>query len=554
MKYIGLTIMLTICILFSGQAVYAQCDGVGRINGIFHTSCFTWNGGSPDFDGYITGTSRKSDTGRLRRAIAKAFGKLVFDERDYFIDDELTVYSYRILEGTGRSVYEPIPLPSPVPTPSPTPGPEDYTSRIIQTAEDKAIFRIGEGARAISIRDMTLMGQTGKTGTIGILMEGGNKADPLAALYFQFSNLNFNNLKKGIYVNALDDAGNKDDTEGYWQADNIRLDHAAFEGCQIGIHINSNNSGWNMTSLEFIVPPGDEIDAGKEGPEADGKTYAVFLERSAYTNMDLLIGNGTEPPPKTPPVPATAMIYVGQHGNLSIRNIIDEGFRNSVYIQGGDRTSPIHLMNNYFQSPVTINNSTVVSTANQFHMVAEEVQGRVTGGSQVYSYGDKFCFEGYECDYYHYVTYGSDAQIVTRDDQYESVSTVPNFINFGTESEKLGLSIFSPANPLAGAYFLRLQQGEFMYDISRNYLSGALTFKGSQDDHSGYSFETNNGGKVVINNDGSVTYGTVTYANLWSAAANGTVVYCSNCTRTTSCASGGGGALAQRINSAWYCD
>ncbi len=38
------------------------------------------------------------------------------------------------------------------------------------------------------------------------------------------------------------------------------------------------------------------------------------------------------------------------------------------------------------------------------------------------------------------------------------------------------------------------------------------------------------------------------------AAANGYMIYCSDCTKATPCAGGGNGALAKRLNGAWDCD
>lgn len=43
------------------------------------------------------------------------------------------------------------------------------------------------------------------------------------------------------------------------------------------------------------------------------------------------------------------------------------------------------------------------------------------------------------------------------------------------------------------------------------------------------------------------------FANL-GAAANGTMIYCGDCTKATPCAGGGTGALAVRLNGAWDCN
>ena len=39
-----------------------------------------------------------------------------------------------------------------------------------------------------------------------------------------------------------------------WQFDNVKMTHCSFETNLVGIEINSNNSGWNMSSSGFIVP------------------------------------------------------------------------------------------------------------------------------------------------------------------------------------------------------------------------------------------------------------------------------------------------------------
>ena len=46
--------------------------------------------------------------------------------------------------------------------------------------------------------------------------------------------------------------------------------------------------------------------------------------------------------------------------------------------------------------------------------------------------------------------------------------------------------------------------------------------------------------------------GSSTFAGLGSAA-NGAILYCTNCTQTTACAAGGAGAMAMYVNGAWSC-
>ncbi len=46
---------------------------------------------------------------------------------------------------------------------------------------------------------------------------------------------------------------------------------------------------------------------------------------------------------------------------------------------------------------------------------------------------------------------------------------------------------------------------------------------------------------------------TILFASL-PAASNGVLIYCSDCTKATPCATAGSGALAKRLNGAWDCD
>jgi hypothetical protein len=50
----------------------------------------------------------------------------------------------------------------------------------------------------------------------------------------------------------------------------------------------------------------------------------------------------------------------------------------------------------------------------------------------------------------------------------------------------------------------------------------------------------------------SAQVGSSTFANM-GGAANGAILYCSNCTQTAACAAGGSGAMAMYVNGAWSC-
>jgi hypothetical protein len=57
----------------------------------------------------------------------------------------------------------------------------------------------------------------------------------------------------------------------------------------------------------------------------------------------------------------------------------------------------------------------------------------------------------------------------------------------------------------------------------------------------------------TIQDNGAVQLKSVTFANL-PTVANGYLIYCSDCTIASPCASGGSGALAKGINGAWVCN
>ena len=57
----------------------------------------------------------------------------------------------------------------------------------------------------------------------------------------------------------------------------------------------------------------------------------------------------------------------------------------------------------------------------------------------------------------------------------------------------------------------------------------------------------------TVKGDGAVLLKSVTFANLPSVA-NGYLIYCSDCTLASPCASGGSGALAKGINGQWVCN
>lgn len=61
------------------------------------------------------------------------------------------------------------------------------------------------------------------------------------------------------------------------------------------------------------------------------------------------------------------------------------------------------------------------------------------------------------------------------------------------------------------------------------------------------------GGPIVMGTGVWIAAGSTTFASL-PALSNGSLLYCSNCKKTTPCTGSGTGAIAKRLNSAWDCN
>lgn len=294
-----------------------------------------------------------------------------------------------------------------------------------------------------------------------------------------------------------------------------------------------------MRNVIFFTPTGNDLPGTAAAPSPitasniGGLTLGVYLQRIGYSTLDLLIDDGNN---------ASALIYVGEHANLNIQSSIDEGFKNSIYVYGGDINSPVTLTNNTIQSRLTVRNATLVSTGNQFSAQASMTpfarDAQAIQSSKVYSIGDRFCLD-----------YAAGSSTCT-----ESLNPE------GYETDASSEVVFSSNRYRNTLFNLRFGVKPYQYDVARNVYNGLLEFKGEQTGgYAGYSFGTP-AAAVKVNNDGSVTYGSKNYAeltagsNLIVPSPDGTVIYCSNCQKTTPCSSGGSGALAKRINGSWDCD
>lgn len=549
MKTTLLMIVASFFCLLTCSTAYGQSCG----HSITYTSSTPWNSG----DGSITTVNygtRHNDFPRLHSILTTCTGKIVFDEKEYFVDGTLPILSARVLEGTGSNKVVSF-----------------LTSTIVQAA-DAPIFKIGPLANDIAVRDLALIGDRPvrneeshidiNTNTVGILAESGTtltcnpptNIDNCSSIGAQFSNLSFTGLNKGIYVNARNG--------GEWQFDNVRLDHLRFSNCIIGLHVNSNNAGLNIDSFDFHSPSGAE-----QGDSAStvGKTYGIFLERSTYTTISLLIGNG---PTSEGPYLATALVYVKGHGNLTIQGAVAEGFRDDIIVQSPSRNYPITLIGNTFTNGVRVKDASIYSAGNQYSAMNNHGADTVaSGSSQIYSIGDKWCTEGdyANCDEARGFTLQDAARNIFISTQNGSRSQVPLSINkdiFVSSDPIINLFTSAPALSLvspttSAGPILRIGRGSYWYDVTRNegggFDAGYLEFQANQAGYGGYSFRTQ-GGIVTVNYNGSVTFGTTTFAGLSPTAGNGTMIYCADCQQTSGCTSGGSGAMAKRIASSWQCN
>jgi hypothetical protein len=524
MRYLVTSTFICVCLLVLAANTFGQgtgcitsgADAGKRNDGNYYTDCFPWVSGDGTLSVSGVGTVH-NDTARLRAAINAAYGKLIFNEADYYINDDLPLHSFMIIEGTAVNTST-----------------AHHTSFITQTGSGKSIFKIAPGQitsnptnvpiiQEIAIRDIGLKGN-GSAGNYGIYATGGTNSAP--GLFFQFTNVRFTNFEKGIYVNA---------TDGGWQFDTVRLDKCYFEGNTIGVHVNSMNSGWTISGINMKVPEQVTIN--------DPETMGFYFERSTYTSVNMATGNG--PSYIAGSTKATVFIKIVRHGNISIQNAVSEGFKKDLIIDGVNSTTrnfPIALINNHFMHGISVKDSTVLSTGNQFGYYYDDTVNNAndidvvapveaTGDSIIYSVGDKFCFEGQSCtsggnDYSKYRTTGN-ARLIT-------VGGTKNSIAIGQQS---------------GAGF----------EIFRSETDGTLTFKTDAAGF-GYTFDAQYGNFTLKDsalnfNNGTITLGSTVFANInLGVTANGTLYYCSDCTATSTCGGGGSGAIAKRLNGAWVCN
>lgn len=479
---LSLLITLVLAISSFGQGANGCTDG--RINGIYYTSCWADTGDD---------TSRIQDAVNLAGGINSLTkgGKLVFNEGDYQISSFINLISYVNLEGVS------------VNSSASYPG-----SRLHLTGTNTSVFKIGSNVVEVTIRDLALSAST-KNETRGILAEGVNLGNTGASTKFEFSNLRFSGFKKAIQVRATD--GN-----GGWQFDNVKLTQSTFENNEIAIEIDANDSGWHMSSSNFIVPQG---------------SYGIKILHGGYISMNLLIGNGAKDNNQNPL--AKTFIYIERHSVVSIQNCVSEGFTDfGLHIDSKEKTSPITLINNGFGAQVSIKDSSVVSSGNVYAQDGGISQPEISGNSDVVSIGDRFCYadQPEKCPASGFKVIGNSVSLQSMTNSGDS------YLDFGKPMLKI-------ESPLADKVLMELGNTGFGYKIRRG-TNGWLYFEGSQSSpYRGFNF------------NGPVALGQSTFVNLPTGTPNsGSMIYCLDCTKNTKpCQSGGTGALAVLVAGQWDC-
>lgn len=491
----------------------------GMRNGIHYTDCWTDSG---------------DDTTRLQAAITAALnGRLVFNESDYTVSSALTVPAYRILEGTATSVA--------------------YSkSRITLTTSGtssaaQAIFTLGPAVRGVTIRDLGLQGDTGTSYTVGIKASAPSTSSD-GTYMTRLQGLYFGRLTTGISVN------DPNSTATGWQFDNVHLEDTVFENVGTGVYVNAYNSGWQMNNIVF---------------SSLSNQHGIHIERGAYISMNLIVGNGLGDG-NNPPGPLSGkFLYIKEHGNIQISNSSSEGYKRHVELDGLAKSQPVVLTNNAFPAcpivaesngpSIIIKNTNVVSTGNFYGCSFAPARPSVQGLSDVFSFGDKFCYEYSEwCNEHTDTTPNPDVFYPASEFALESSLAVlhrSRTYEYGDDFNPVEDILTSfPGKPLlelGNTVYYQNQVYKYKYSFKRNATDGWLEIAGS---HAGTQTSPNTGLRFT---SGPVQLTIVTQGSLsgyGSVAQNGSMLFCSDCSAgSTPCAASGSGALALKVGSQWHC-
>lgn len=341
-------------------------------------------------------------------------------------------------------------------------------SRITLNGTNRALFRIGECAEKIAIKDIELF-STSQQNTIGVEAVGAYRTSQ----DMNFENVVFHSFFRGIYAHGLPQ------TDLNWQFDYIHLDRCRFVfNTDAGIYTNIRNTDWRVQNSLFINPLRTPTQ----------KADAMVFERAAGILIDNTVGGGF------PGAIGGTFLNILDSASVLVSHSQAESMTNAfIYNEqknpyAGDYSGPITFVNSAFADPIIFQaRRTFVSTGNFYGPKAFTATEQV----RVYSTGDRFCYDGATIG-----CRGGDSKAFDR-------ATV----------------VFMTGQPDDGS------------------VKGRPTFFGT---------DVQFGAPVQMPN--------LLQNQLPSNKPNGSMVYCSNCRRsTTPCQGGGTGAPAMVVAGAWNC-
>lgn len=317
------------------------------------------------------GDGRNDDTIAIQSALAfiatRGGGVLNFPEGDYQVGGTpdfkgIALPSNVTLEGIGgiQSNAGTSDLPRKNPT------------RIMLTARNSAIFRIGECMEKISIKNIELVANN-QQNTYGVEAVGAYTTSQ--DMYFE--NVVFHNFTRGIYAHGLPQ------TNLNWQFDYIHINRSRFFfNTDSGIYVDIRNSDWRVQDSWFATPK----------RTATTPANAMHIERASGFYIDNTLGGGL------PNARGGTFLNILDSGSILVSHAQCEAMTNSlVYNEvknpyAGDYSAPITFLNSSFSDPIIFNaRRTFVSTGNVYASNTFKADERV----RVYSTGDRICYDGF---------------------------------------------------------------------------------------------------------------------------------------------------------------
>lgn len=536
-------------------------------SGFYNVKDFSALGNGYNANGTVNTSA--DDTQAIKNAIAYVGGKLggtlYFPEGVYRVSSMLALPSGIILKGTtGMSSL----------------SSQNYysgsyqrsNSTIALVGENKSLFRIGECIDHVKMENLTLKAES-QNNTNGVEALGVYRTGSSSQI-FDFENVAFDAFNRGVYFHALDE--NK-----LWQIDYINVSHCTFNANKTaGIHIDSFNSDWKVSSSFFYLPVN-----GPEGNRVRGD--GLIIDRATALQMSNSFGGGIDYSDAGRGGTFIKALFVG---GLTIINssaerlseTISYGKDHSTQIIWGTYSNTLTLINSGFGDPLNVwGRAQFVSTGNSY--AGKNVY--LGAGVRTYSTGDRFCLD-LNSNYDPNAPCGRDSngtpyslseagfqgpgtlvfqsgQPTEKNTQGQEIAAVPAKIKGDLEIKGNERELYTGAaansRPILSVTvdndgilplkpLIRLGHNPFVYNIVRDE-RGWLKFSGTQGfPYRGFFFSD------APFQLPSFTLSDITSSN-FGQAQPGTVVYCSNCQKNTSpCQSGGSGALALLTNaSQWDC-